>query len=151
MSVEDMEDKVEFMPGLGAYLRELWKYHERVRTDLKLALPEFRDSGIPDEVKDLQCGTSGSTGGQAFPRWLDDYIDSIAEAPHLLDLAELENARARHIKDCFRPKPNSSNRVIRPPLELCSCLDIPSQTMRAVWGALEAVVRRTMVKVRTLQ
>src|SRR6266404_7607035 len=55
MSFEDLEDKLEVMPGLGTYLRELWEYHERVRTDLKSALPEFRDSGLPDEVKGLHC------------------------------------------------------------------------------------------------
>ncbi|KAI9452355.1 hypothetical protein BJY52DRAFT_1124459, partial [Lactarius psammicola] len=36
MTIEDLEDKIDFMPGV--YLRELWKYHERVRKDLASSL-----------------------------------------------------------------------------------------------------------------
>src|SRR6266702_7562993 len=55
MTIEDLEDKIDFMPGF--YLRELWKYHERVRKDLAASLLEFRKHDVPDIVKDLRCGT----------------------------------------------------------------------------------------------
>ncbi|KAH8977944.1 hypothetical protein EDB92DRAFT_1957179 [Lactarius akahatsu] len=36
MTIEDLEDKIGFMPGV--YLRELWKYHERVRDNVGSSL-----------------------------------------------------------------------------------------------------------------
>ncbi|KAI9445829.1 hypothetical protein BJY52DRAFT_1127971, partial [Lactarius psammicola] len=35
MVIEDLGDKLEFPGMTGAYLYELWNYHQRVRTDLK--------------------------------------------------------------------------------------------------------------------
>src|SRR6266702_8789106 len=97
MTIENLGDKLEFPGMTGAYLHELWKYHERVRTDRKSGLLEFKNTGLPDAVKDLRC-TGPHSGSHSFPQWLDDYIKSIAEALHLFDLIEFENARARHIK-----------------------------------------------------
>jgi hypothetical protein len=76
MIIEDMEDKVDFMPG--AYLRELWEYHEKVRMDLASSLLEFRNSGALDIVKDLRCGKPPSI--PPIPKWLDDYIESLARS-----------------------------------------------------------------------
>ena len=45
MTIEALEDKVNFMPG--AYLRELWKYHKKIRKDLVSSPLEFRKSGPP--------------------------------------------------------------------------------------------------------
>jgi hypothetical protein len=142
MTIEDLaaEDKINFMPG--AYLRELWKYHELVRKDLASGLLEFRKLGAADIVKDVRCGippqsVPPSTTPIPIPKWLDDYIESLAQAPQLFDLIEFENALARHIKD--RPQ-NSAP---------CPCVGIPSQTIRAFWEALTKVVHGTIEKVRT--
>jgi hypothetical protein len=142
MTIEDLENKIDFMPG--AYLRELWKYHERVRKDLAPSLLEFRKSGAPKILKNLRCralsppGTPLATPNpipQPIPQWLGDYIESLAEAPHLFDLIEFENVRARHIKDeSQRPG--------------CVCEEISNQVIRAFWDALTAVVRRIIEKVR---
>ncbi len=134
MTIEDLEDKLDFPGTTGAYLHELWKYHERVRTDLKSGLLEFMNSGLPDDVKGLRCKTP-RTLNPPFPRWLDDYIESIAEALHLFDLIEFENARAHHIE-------NKTHRSAT-----CSCAGISSQVIRAFWEALTAVVHRTIEKV----
>ncbi|KAH9012768.1 hypothetical protein EDB84DRAFT_924304 [Lactarius hengduanensis] len=55
MIIEDLGDKLEFPGTTGTYLLELWKYHERVRTDLKSGVLEFKNSGLPDVVKNLRC------------------------------------------------------------------------------------------------
>ena len=126
MIIEDMEDKVDFMPG--AYLRELWEYHERVRIDLTSSLLEFRKSGAPNILKDLHCGTPSSI--TPIPKWLDDYIESLARSLHLFDLIEFENALANHKE------------------QRCPCVGLSSETIRAFWVALTAVVDGTIEKVR---
>ncbi|KAI9442000.1 hypothetical protein BJY52DRAFT_1216947 [Lactarius psammicola] len=136
MNIEDLEDKISFMPG--AYLRELWKYRERVRKDLASSLLEFRTSGVPDIMRDVRCGTPPSGTSDTIPRWLGDYIESLAQAPHLFDLVEFESALARHIKD--RPQHPTT----------CPCVGIPSQTIRDFWEALTTVVHGTIEDVRNV-
>ena len=141
ITIEDMaaEDKINFMPG--AYLRELWKYHELVRNDLAPSLHQFRKLGAANIMKDVRCGSPPqtvppSTTPNPIPQWLDDYIESLAQAPHLFDLIEFENALSRHIKD----QPQRSL--------LCPCVGISSQTIRTFWEALTKVVHGTIDKVR---
>ncbi|KAH8985648.1 hypothetical protein EDB86DRAFT_3083454 [Lactarius hatsudake] len=130
MSIESLEDKLDFPGMIGAYLLELWKYHQRVRSDLQSDILEFKNSGLPHDVNVLRCRSSRRCSN-IFPRWLDVFMGSIAEAPHLFDLIELEDARARHIRD---------------EVYSCSCIHIPSQVIRAFWEALTAVVRGTIEK-----
>ncbi|KAH9053907.1 hypothetical protein EDB87DRAFT_1689686 [Lactarius vividus] len=139
MIVEDLGDKLEFPGTTGTYLLELWKYHQRVRTDLKLGVSELKTSGLSNIVKTLRCGrnqynTFGYHISDSYPRWIDDYIGSITEAPHLFDLIEFESAWARHIQD------NSYTS------SKCSCVGISSQIIRAFWEALTAAVHRTIAK-----
>ena len=136
MTIEGLGDKLEF-PGMsGAYLHELWRYHVQVRTDLKLGIPEFKNSGLPDDVKDLRCHSPCIPYKSAFPQWLDDYIESMAAFPHLFDIFEFENAHASHIKN--HTHYNST----------CSCADISSQVIRAFWEAVTTFVDESMKKVR---
>ena len=137
MAIEELGDRLEFSDMTGAYLHELWKYHMRFRSDLKSGTLEFRNSGLPEDVKGLRCKTLYSSADNSFPRWLDNYIESIADAPHLFDLIEFENAWARHCKE----SEGSYSRT-------CSCLDIPSQLRRAFWEPLTAFVHGTIAKVR---
>ncbi|KAI9441867.1 hypothetical protein H4582DRAFT_1421637 [Lactarius indigo] len=131
MIIEDLGDKLDFPGATGTYLHELWKYHQRVRTDLKSDLLEFKDSGLPEDIKkNLRCGR------RSFPRWLDVYINSITEAPHLFDLIEFENALACHIRDDTG--------------YACSCTVISTRVIRAFWEALTAVVHGTIEKARRL-
>jgi hypothetical protein len=135
MTFEDLGGKIDFMPG--AYLLELWKYHESVKEELASSLLEFRKFGVPGivEAKDLSCRAppSKTKTSKLILQWLDGYIESLAQTPLLFDLIEFETAWARHIKD------DSST---------CSCADISSQTRRAFWEALTAVVHGAMEKVR---
>ncbi|KAH9009772.1 hypothetical protein EDB85DRAFT_1902758 [Lactarius pseudohatsudake] len=127
MFIESLEDNLNFPGMTGAYLLELWKYHQQVRSDLQSNILEFKNSGLPHNVNILRCSRSPNV----FPRWLDVFMGSIAEAPHLFDLIELEDARTRH----FMYEGYS-----------CSCIHIPSQVIRAFWEALTAVVRGTIEK-----
>ncbi|KAI9441872.1 hypothetical protein H4582DRAFT_1421699 [Lactarius indigo] len=132
MTIEGLEDKLDFPGMTGSYLHELWKFHQRVRTDLKLGVLEFRNSGLPDVVNGLRCNSPYSFS-DSFPQWLDDYIKSIAGDPHLFDLIEFESTWARHIQryDCS-----------------CSCVGISSQVIRTFWEALTAVVHRAIERIR---
>jgi hypothetical protein len=74
-----------------------------------------------------------------FPRWLDNYIESIAEAPHLSDRIEFENAWTHHIKEIHASYPIP---------RACSCADISSQLKRAFWEALTAFIDGAIERVR---
>jgi hypothetical protein len=139
MVLEDLRKTYFLFPGItGAYLYELWKYHERFRTDLKSGLLEFRNSGLPDCVKRLRCQISDRpSSDESTPQWLDKYIESVAEDLRLFDPAEFENEWARHIQE-------TTARFSR----TCSCVDIPRKLRRVFWEPLTAVVRRTIDQVR---
>jgi hypothetical protein len=143
MTIEDLEDKLDIMSGASLY--ELWKYHERVQTLLVEDLTEFRRSGARRTIKGLRC--TGLTSSQ-IPRWLDQYIESIAKAPKLFDTAELNIAMARHIKD---GNTVASYRLGSPPGQTkrhsCKCASISSQTIRDFWEALASVVHGSFEKV----
>ncbi|KAH8985583.1 hypothetical protein EDB92DRAFT_1949843 [Lactarius akahatsu] len=139
MNIENLGDKLEFPGTTGTYLLELWKYHQRVRTDLKSGVLEFKNSGLPDVVKVLRCSNqyydyNGQYNRDSFPKWIGDYIGSIAGAPHVFDLIEFESAWARHIQD------NSYTS------SKCSCVGISSQIIRTFWEALTTTVHRTIEK-----
>ncbi|KAN0137925.1 hypothetical protein V8E53_004409 [Lactarius tabidus] len=142
MVIENLGDKLEFSDTTGAYLYELWMYHKRVRTDLKSGLPEFRNSRLPEGVKALLCATPYPHSPKSFPQWLDNYIESIAEAPHLYDLIEFENAWARHIKEIAASYSQYSSYSSYP--RTCPCVDISSQLRRAFWEALTTFVDGAM-------
>ena len=145
MTIEGLEDKLDFPGRTGASLHELWKYHERVRTDLKSALIEFRSSGLPDNVKSLSCTSPNIK--TCFPQWIVDYINSIAGTPHIFDLIEFENVWVRHIKGNIYFSCSHSKKCGT--CGTCSCANIPSQVIRSIWEALTSVVHRTIEKVRS--
>ena len=136
MIIEGLGDKFDSAGMTGAYLHELWKYHEQVRTELKSSLLEFRNTGLPDVVKSLMCARRSYNS--TYPQWLYDYVNSIAGAPHLFDLAEFEDARARHVQSLF----SSSGG--------CSCGTMLNPVKRSFWEALTAVVHRALEKVRRI-
>ncbi|KAF8263766.1 hypothetical protein EI94DRAFT_1806748 [Lactarius quietus] len=93
MVIGDLGDKLDFPGNTGVYLHELWMYHERVRTELGSGILEFRNSGLrAQDMNVLRCNYANS---YSRLRWLDNYLDSIAGAPHLIDLIEFENVQLR--------------------------------------------------------
>jgi hypothetical protein len=138
MTIQDLGDKLEFPSLTGAYLHELWKYHQRVRGYLKSGMLKFKDAGLPHKVTRLRCRTPENVDlDDAPPRWLYKYIDSIADAPHLLDPIAFENNWARHVKE-------TTTTFSKP----CSCVDLSNDVRRALWEALTTFVRATAEKVR---
>ena len=136
-----LENMLDF-PGLtGACIHELWEYHQRVQRDLEWSFFEFRKSGLPDGVKHLRCDILGSPIVNPDERplgWLDMYIESIADAPHLFDPVAFEDDWTCHIKNAAR--------VASKPL--CSCADLSSELRHSLWKALSTFVHTAIEKVR---
>ena len=143
MTIEGLEDRLDSAGMTGAYLHELWKYQGLVRSELTSALLEFRNTGLPEDAKNLRCQcirngyvTAGS------PQWLYDYINSVIRAVagtpprHLFDLTEFENVMARHVQS------------VNPSYGSCLCATMPSKVKRSFWEALTTVVQRAIEKVR---
>ena len=136
-----LEDMIDFPSLTGAYLHELWEYHERVRSDLESRFFEFIRSGLPDDVKHLRCDILEPPILNPDERplgWLDMYIESIADAPHLFDPVAFEDDWTSHIKE-------AAAAASKP---LCSCADLPSELRRGLWKALSIFVHTAIDKVR---
>ena len=134
--IEDLakEEKLDMMPG--AFLYELWKYHQRVRLNLALDLEEFRKSNaltlLGLSLGNLSCDDSD------FPHWLDCYITKIGttRVPVFLDISDFHMALTKHITNR-----SSTGRC-------ASCAGIPRNKIRAFWEALTAAVHCCIAKVR---
>lgn len=124
MTIEDLEDKFNTMPG--AHLHILWEYNQIVRTNLKSDLVAFRTYQAHSTLAGLTCQTGNSSG---IPSWLDTYITSIEEDPALFDLTEFHMCLMHHARFC------------------APCRAIPTKMMRNFWKALTAVVHNSMTKV----
>jgi hypothetical protein len=131
MTIEDFDNKLDIMPGASLY--ELWKYHERVLAILASDLAEFRETGARGTITGSSCTEPSSS---QIPRWLDQYIESIATTPNLFDSAELHIAMARHLQF-----------TLQFGMFDCECSSIPSQTIREFWEALASVVNSSFTKV----
>jgi hypothetical protein len=128
MTIEDLENKLDIMPG--AYLYELWTYHEGVGAILSLELTEFRVSCARGTITGLRCTELSSS---QIPSWLDYYIESIGKKPAIFDLIEFNTAMVRHVKGGVKGG--------------CECASIPSQSIREFWEALACVIHDCFEKV----
>jgi hypothetical protein len=124
-TVEDLEDKLDAIPGI--YLHELWKYYQSVRTHLTSDLATFRTTSVP-VLTSPPCYTTTRYG---TPAWLDAYVGSIADSPALFDLTEFHMCWLRHITQKGS----------------CRCANTPSKTLRAFWTDLTNVVHGCIKKV----
>jgi hypothetical protein len=128
ITFEGLDGKLDNISGASLY--ELWKYHERVQAVLASDLTEFRMTCASRTITGLRCTELSSS---QIPSWLDNYIESIGNAPNLFDLVEFNIAMVRHIKDGA--------------IEGCECASIPGQTIREFWEALSSVVVGSFEKV----
>lgn len=131
LTIANLEDKLAIMPG--AYLYELWKYHQRLQAKLRSNLPS---SGAGAELKGLKC--SQHVANTDNPYWIELYIWSIIESPTRFDLIEFQMALARHIAG------------IGGTFRCASCANIPAKVMHSFWATLVAAVRRCMEEVSIL-
>ena len=131
LTIETLDDKLASMSG--AYLHELWKYHQRVQTQLKLDLPS---SGAGDVLNGFSCQYSFN----GYPYWIELYIRSIIENPSYFDPFEFQMALARHT--------TGTNETMFSTTRCVSCILIAVEKMRTFWTTLSATVHRCMEKVR---
>ena len=115
------ENKLDVMPG--AFLYELWKYHQRFRSNLITDLREFKKYSLT-----MPCI---SKYGSGLLYWLNDYISKIGagNAPVSLD-------RFTFYKSLPGLKTNPC----------LYCLNTSEES--TFWGGLTAVVHNSTVKVR---
>ncbi|KAF8502672.1 hypothetical protein F5888DRAFT_1112053 [Russula emetica] len=135
LTIEDLagENVLDTMPG--AFLHELWKYHQRVRSNLSLDLKEFEKSDALTILGDSSCV---SLTDSDIPSWLESYISTIGTGPvpAFLDLTDFHMALAEHGLTAKRGR------------GCAPCSGIPRESIRKLWGALMAVVRGSISKVR---
>ena len=129
------EGKLDMMPG--AALHELWKYRQRVQSNLTSDLEEFRTSRVPVILGDSGCVSLTDSG---IPRWLDAYISTFGstQAPVSLDFIQLNMKLMEHVQS---KNPESDDKCL-------SCANIPSDTIHSFWDALTAAVDKSISKVR---
>ena len=126
------ENKLDVMPG--AFLHELWKYHQRVRSNLTVDLREFKKS-IMLTIPGLSKCVSAT--GSDLPIWLGNCISKIGadDSPFTLDLTKFHEISIREVQK-FHSK-------------CYYCAQIPLQEdICAFWRALTAVVHNSIIKVR---
>ncbi|KAH8985611.1 hypothetical protein EDB86DRAFT_2326361 [Lactarius hatsudake] len=123
MTIQGMEDKFDTMSG--AHFHLLWKYHQRVRTNLSSDLMVFRTQGASSTLSSQTCQISISYG---IPTWVDSYIASIGEDPALFSLSEFHMSLTRHLLHSH-----------------CAwCRNINTRMVYNFWKALSAVVNDSM-------
>ena len=135
LTIQDLaeEHKLDTMPG--SFLHDLWKYHQRVRSNLTMDLREFKKSSVLTELEDSDCGSLTDSG---LPDWLDSYISDFGTAPipAFLDLTDFHKKLAEHIIQT---------------VPLCgSCSGLFGKKIRVIWEALTAVVHGSIAKVRVI-
>ena len=126
MSIPDFEDKPDIIPG--AALGELWRYRQRVRDKLDVALGST-DSEAYQSLVVLDCVDMGDYN---LPRWLDDYLDSVVGDLTCLDISAFHLALSSH---------TSASEACR------HCKSITGETIRKFWSALMALYRECIRKV----
>ena len=158
MTIGDLEDKLDVMPGASLY--ELWNYHGKARNILAEDLTVFRMSGAGGTLSGLRCVNLSSS---TIPHWIDNYIASIGDTPKLFDPIYFNTALARHLrpakaktKDRKRTSTSSLPIIFSswPIMNTCPCISISSdlcQTMRNFWESLTSVVHGSLKKVSTIE
>jgi len=135
LTIKDLywNDRLPTMPGDA--LHELWKYHQRVRSNLTLDLEQFRTSNARTIFGPSRCGSLTDSG---IPCWVDCYIASIGitPVPAFVDLTEFHMELAKHVQ---QKNQGSGGRCT-------SCSKMPGWRMRKFWEALSAVVHGSITK-----
>ena len=135
LTIQDLaeENKLDMMPGSSLF--ELWKYHQRVRSNLTFDLNEFNKSSALTVLGDSSCESLADSG---LPDWLDSYISGIgtASVPAFLDLADFHTKLVEHIEH------------LRSNGGCASCSGMFGKKIRVIWEALTAVVHGGIEKVR---
>ena len=134
LTIEDLEDKLDVLPG--AYLYELWKYHQNVQQNLLSTIDDFILSAARGTLTRLRCARTES----GIPRWLNGYIHSMTRALSFFDPVEFQTALTRHFKE------DGINKRFG-----CDfCASISAQTIRRFWTALTSFVNENIAEVSVI-
>ncbi len=125
---------IQEFQDVGAYLHELWKYHQRVQAQLKSGSPLSSAAAVLNAFKCSQNDHSGP------PSWIRSFIESIIQNPSLFDPIEFQLALVRHIMPTVDP----SGRTVAG----CTfCTQIPTEELRTFWTTLADVFHGVIEKV----
>ena len=129
----DLEKKLDMMPG--ALLYELWKYRERIRSNLASDLREIKRSDALAILGELKCGSESFT--ESIPSWLQSHISTIGTDPVFFsDPTDFY----MDLGDHRRPEWGSSRGC-------ASCSDIPRDSIRELCETSKAVIHESISKV----
>ncbi|KAH8995918.1 hypothetical protein EDB92DRAFT_2112692 [Lactarius akahatsu] len=125
LTLRDLEGRLDIMPG--AYLHELWTFHEIFRRSARSDVRDFEVSSASSMPKGLKCTSRGLFG---IPSWLYCYITSCICAffPH--DFVEYQKAWVRHVKETRCP----------------NCGEISPEVIRTIWTDIDTVFRGSLKK-----
>ena len=133
LTIENLakEKKLDTIPG--AFLHELWKYHERIWPNLMSDLEGFKRSDALAILGDLSCKAVFN----GLPHWLDSYICKVITGhfPTILNISDFYTELAEHIQ--FRSSTGGC----------ASCSRLPRTKISELWAALAAVVHGSIAKV----
>ena len=135
LTIQDLAEEHLLDMMHGSFLHELWKYHQRVRSNLTIDLKEFKNSSALTVLEDSGCKSLTNSG---LPDWLDSYISGIgtARVPAFLDLTDFH---MKHIEHQWLNGGYAS----------CSVAGMLGR-IRIIWEALTAVVHGSIIKVRVI-
>ena len=132
LTIDNLEEQLELMPG--AFLYELWNYHQRVRANLTSDLENFIASRAHTMLESSSCRALPSASG--VPNWLSQYISSMGRSPHLFELSRFHMTLTGHIQS-YGGRGGCN-----------ACATIPGKSILEFWAALSAVYRDSITKVR---
>ncbi|KAH9960249.1 hypothetical protein BGW80DRAFT_1564411 [Lactifluus volemus] len=94
LTIEGLKDELDMMSG--ACLHELWKYHLRVKSKLRLYLEAFRRSHAKHVLGESKCQ---SLTPSLIPTWISCHIETMQGNLAFLDPGQFYRAYERHIRD----------------------------------------------------
>jgi hypothetical protein len=133
------EDELGFMTG--ASLHELWKYHQRARSNLRSDMEEFKTSHASQleefKVQEDSDSTCELTTDEGVPNWLDDYISKIGSgsAPASLDFTDFHLKLVEHSEGIDMKYGGF-------------CKQLYIEDLRTLWETLMTVVQGSITMVR---
>ncbi|KAN0127780.1 hypothetical protein V8E53_014393 [Lactarius tabidus] len=128
LTIDSLDEGPQSMPGV--FLHELWKYHQRVRANLKSDLYQFVVSRAHAKFE-LLC-RSAFMPAFGWLSWVDKYILSIERNPSLFDLSAFHMALTSHIQ--------SQRGGCK------ACATTPSKAILEFWAALTAIYCDSITK-----
>ena len=138
MIIQDLaeDDKLGLMPG--AFLHELWAYHQRVRSNLTSDIEEYKASEL-DGIGIFEDMSCQSLADLEIPIWLDNYVSDLGKAsvPASLNYSNFHMDFVEHSLGGHSKLGKGCK----------SCSDISPEDLSDIWENLTDVVHASIAKV----